>query len=186
MIPHYLLWKKLQSKHFIVPVKAEWDSFRGAQRESEYVDRMICRVCMSPADIPITEKIDDLSILGAIRAVANIWINETDGYPKYICMICLEELKTALMFKRKCENSDRKFRKSLPEETIFASSTPSIIYHDFAQIIQDMRDRINRRVAKRVVKEKPKPAVKKKYIIQEPSRVYKCKRCDVVFDTKVC
>lgn len=36
---------------------------------------MICRVCMRPADIPISEKIDDLSILGAIRAVANIWVS---------------------------------------------------------------------------------------------------------------
>lgn len=31
-IPHYLLWKKLQSKHFIVPVKEEWNSYVGAQR----------------------------------------------------------------------------------------------------------------------------------------------------------
>lgn len=67
-----------------------------------------------------------------------------------------------------------------------ASSTPSIVFHDFAQIIQDMRNGVYRRVAKRVVKDKPTPVIKKKIIVQEPNRVYKCKRCDIVFETKVC
>lgn len=43
---------------------------------------------MRPADIPISEKIDDLSILGAIRAVANIWVSVI-----YILMVKKEENK---------------------------------------------------------------------------------------------
>lgn len=49
-----------------------------------------------------------------------------------------------------------------------------------------MRDRVSRRPAKKVVKEKPTPVVKKKIATQDPNKIYKCKRCDVVFDTKVC
>lgn len=48
-----------------------------------------------------------------------------------------------------------------------------------------MRNRVNRRAAKRVVKEKPTPAVKKKIITQAQNTVYKCKRCDAVFGMKV-
>lgn len=34
-----------------------------------------------------------------------------DPYPKYICKHCLDELKIALDFKKKCESSDYNFRR---------------------------------------------------------------------------
>lgn len=47
-------------------------------------------------------------------------INNTDYYPKYICTPCLEDLKTAYHFKRKCEASDMMFRKAIPSVTLIS------------------------------------------------------------------
>lgn len=45
-------------------------------------------------------------------------VNEADYYPKYVCKGCLDELKIAFHFKRKCEASDMMFRKTILSETL--------------------------------------------------------------------
>lgn len=57
-----------------------------------------------------------LIITGYFRILFQI--TEADCYPKYVCKMCLEELKIAFQFKKKCEASDFVFRKAITHETV--------------------------------------------------------------------
>lgn len=40
-------------------------------------------------------------------------ISAEDSLPKYICNDCIDTLRVALIFKKTCESSDRKFKQIL-------------------------------------------------------------------------
>lgn len=138
----------------------------------------------------------------------------TDPYPKHICRTCLDELKIAVTFKKKCENSDYKFRqsssnadsgkktysirthilyKNLLQNFIFLSIfipgqvLQSNKVHDFQVILAQMQKR--RELLETKIKFKTnetQPKSSPKFIgLSENNILHKCKQCDLQFDNKV-
>lgn len=46
-------------------------SFYNRNENTSFIKDMICRICLQPADIPITDKIEGTSILNAIKIVSD-------------------------------------------------------------------------------------------------------------------
>ena len=72
-----------------------------------------CRVCLrydleiSQKCLSLFEKYNNSLIAEKIKYVADIEINESDGLPSKICPECLLQLETAILFKQKCETSNK-------------------------------------------------------------------------------
>ncbi|XP_061713168.1 zinc finger protein 93-like [Cydia pomonella] len=143
---------------------------------------MICRICAKGGCTPLTEKVFDYDIMSAIRSITNVSVSADDALPKYICSVCLYNLKTALTFKKNCEASDRKFRKILHPmgDPTFHSYPYS--KHDFQLILHDMKKkRMKIEEAKnRELKKREKISMKKAPRIKQ----FKCSPCDMSFPDK--
>lgn len=72
-----------------------------------------CRICLrydlkrSQKCFSLFETYNASTISEKIKYIANIDISEGDGLPDKICPDCLLQLETAIVFKQKCENSDK-------------------------------------------------------------------------------
>ncbi|XP_026488202.1 zinc finger protein 273-like [Vanessa tameamea] len=158
--------------------KLTMDSNIGVKLSKE----MICRVCARNGCTPLSSKISDCDIMGAIRSVTNITINADDSLPKYICTECLESLKIAMRFKKNCEVSDKRFRKILnPMGDPLLHSYP-YSKHDFQLILHQMKlkrmeteekaEKERRRRERLMQKKDPK------------TKEFKCSPCDMIFPNK--
>lgn len=85
----------------------------------------MCRVCTDKENIeklvPIFEKSNKIAT--EIFLVSGVKILEFSKFPALICARCVEELTTAMVFRDKCRQSDKFFRKSYSgEESLFWNS----------------------------------------------------------------
>ncbi|CAG9584761.1 unnamed protein product [Danaus chrysippus] len=143
---------------------------------------MICRVCARNGCLPLSTKIYDCDIMGAIRSLTNININADDSLPKYICSECLESLKVAMRFKKNCELSDKKFRKILnPMGDPLLHSYP-YSKHDFQLILHQMK---LKRMESEQKAEKERRRRERLLQKKDPkNKEFKCSPCDMIFPTK--
>ncbi|CAK1547287.1 unnamed protein product [Leptosia nina] len=145
---------------------------------------MICRVCGRNGCTPITEKLSlYYDISEAICSVSNISINTDDSLPKYICTDCLESLKVAMIFKRNCEISEKRFKMIL--NPMGDPSLHSYPYskHDFQLILHHLKKkRLMREEAKEEARRKREKLLQKKQLPKK--KEIKCTSCDMVFDSK--
>ncbi|KAJ8734295.1 hypothetical protein PYW07_014846 [Mythimna separata] len=80
---------------------------------SEQKKNINCRVCIrydlekSQKCLSLFEEYNNSLIAEKIKYVANIEIKESDGLPSRICPDCLLQLETAVVFKQKCETSNK-------------------------------------------------------------------------------
>ncbi|KAJ8734528.1 hypothetical protein PYW08_013778 [Mythimna loreyi] len=80
---------------------------------SEPEKNINCRVCIrydlekSQKCLSLFEEYNNSLIAEKIKYVANIDIKESDGLPSRICPDCLLQLETAVVFKQKCETSNK-------------------------------------------------------------------------------
>lgn len=86
---------------------------------------LMCRVCTDKENIeklvPIFEKSNKIAT--EIFLVSGVKILEFSKFPAFICASCVEELTTAMVFRDKCRQSDKFFRKSYSgEESLFWNS----------------------------------------------------------------
>ncbi|XP_041978226.1 zinc finger protein 728-like [Aricia agestis] len=143
---------------------------------------MICRICAKGGCTPLTYKIYDNDIMGAIRSITNITISPEDALPKYICSECLESLKEAIKFKINCELSDKRFRELLNPSGYPTHTSYPYSKHDFQLILQ----KIN---AKRLEKQRKADELRKKMERGQQrkdakTREFKCTFCDIIFPDK--
>lgn len=98
-----------------------------------------CRCCMNETEqmenlfdkfIDVGPKIDpDLTYSDAIYLCTNIELDVvanddiTVGFPQYICADCLHELRAALLFRAKCEETDALLRKHIDNSNIQPTQT---------------------------------------------------------------
>ncbi|XP_063380728.1 oocyte zinc finger protein XlCOF7.1-like [Cydia fagiglandana] len=204
ILAEYVLWKSIRQKREDEYENQESQFSLRKSDEIVFPNEMICRVCTSPADIPITSKIDGINISCAIRTVSYIWVSSTDSYPKYICKNCLEELKVALAFKKKCEASDSWFRQTQSRKASSDSwfrqtqsrktynHAASIVKHDFTFLINQMMERRSSQLA---IKREHGSSESKKVNVwgltennvgnkDTSKKIIKCQRCDLTFDSK--
>lgn len=80
---------------------------------SEQKKNINCRICLrydlerSQKCLSLFEKYNNSLIAEKIKYIANIEIKESDGLPGKICPECLLQLETAIVFKQKCETSNK-------------------------------------------------------------------------------
>uniref|UniRef100_A0A2A4JS57 Protein krueppel n=1 Tax=Heliothis virescens TaxID=7102 RepID=A0A2A4JS57_HELVI len=80
---------------------------------SEQKKNINCRVCLrydlkgSQKCFSLFENYNNSLIFEKIKYVADVQIREGDGLPSTICPDCLLQLETALVFKQKCETSNK-------------------------------------------------------------------------------
>lgn len=80
---------------------------------SELKKNINCRVCLrydlekSQKCLSLFENYNNSLIAEKIKYVANIEIKKSDGLPSRICPDCLLQLETAIVFKQKCETSNK-------------------------------------------------------------------------------
>ncbi|KAL0850525.1 hypothetical protein ABMA28_012312 [Loxostege sticticalis] len=63
------------------------------------------------------------TISGSITLIANVKIQQDDGFPSIICGECLEEFDAAIIFKEKCERSNKLLHSGSQFEEIKTTST---------------------------------------------------------------
>lgn len=189
-LAEFVLWKSVKQKREEEYENQESQfSFRKSN-EIVFPNEMICRVCTGPADIPITDKIDGINISCAIRTVSCVWVSNADSYPKYVCKNCVEELKVSLAFKKKCEASDSLFRQTHSGKA--NNHAASIVKHDFALIINEMKER---RISRLAIKRERRNSKSKKanvWDLKETNagvkdrsiKTIRCQRCDLKFDSR--
>ncbi|XP_073945266.1 uncharacterized protein isoform X2 [Choristoneura fumiferana] len=192
-LAEYVLWKSIKHKRKDEFSTREYNShslFLCSKIEENVFPEMICRVCTCPADIPVTDTINGINIIRTISSVTSIYVSNLDPCLKYICKNCLDELKIALDFKKKCESSDYNFRQTQPQR-IDKCSRPMVM-HDFALIIHQMtRRRLVRltgtdgRGHNNRIKLNISYLQKPNEVIEARARkAIKCQQCDLAFGTK--
>lgn len=90
--------------------------YRNVKLEMSLIDDIkTCRICLKKTgSVYLFDKHDDDMLLSAkIMRCVNVNIEDTDGLPKYICLICESELVICYEFILKCEAAD----KCLHEDT---------------------------------------------------------------------
>ncbi|XP_053607382.1 zinc finger protein 62-like [Plodia interpunctella] len=142
----------------------------------------ICRVCAKAGNTPLSQKLDDYDIMSAICSITNVTIDIDDSLPKFICVQCLDTLKTAIAFKKTCEASDRKFKKILNPMGDPSFHSYPYSKHDFQLILHQMKlkrlkyeeKRQKERLKKERLQQKREPKIKQ----------FKCSPCDMEFQNK--
>ncbi|KAH9638396.1 hypothetical protein HF086_004198 [Spodoptera exigua] len=79
-------------------------------QEQKNIDCRICLRCdlnKKYRTLSLFEKYKHFIITDKIKYIANIEIKENDGLPSKICTDCLLQLETAIIFKQKCETSNK-------------------------------------------------------------------------------
>lgn len=90
---------------------------------SEQKKNIDCRVCLrydletSQKCLSLFEEYNNSLIAEKIKYVANIEIKESDGLPDKICPDCLLQLETAIVFKQKCETSNKILRSIVQQSS---------------------------------------------------------------------
>lgn len=81
-----------------------------------------CRVCLQEGSVPIYGNDDTSSTLEALKLLSDIQIDENDEYPKFLCEVCDEFIKGAILFRKIAQQSDEMLKKPIKEETVFDQS----------------------------------------------------------------
>ncbi|VVC89072.1 zinc finger protein 91-like isoform X2 [Leptidea sinapis] len=184
-----MLSKLNRSNFSIAPVEKDnsldihWlELLADGSTSSQLSKKSICRVCAKKASKPISDPLYDFDIMGALRSVSNISLTPDDSLPKFICPECLESLKVALSFKRKCEAADRRYKKLLnPMGDPTLHSYP-YSKHDFQLILHDLKKkRLNIEAQKEKDRKRREKFMQRK---QLRKKEFQCSSCDNIFDNK--
>lgn len=115
MLSLYYLLKKTKSKPNLITTQYYQHLNENADLKIEDVNGK-CRVCLQDGVIEIFGKDDTRYILEAVENIGNIHINENDDYPKYLCHVCHEFIKGAILFKKIAIQSDEILKRQVKEE----------------------------------------------------------------------
>ncbi|XP_063369266.1 zinc finger protein 184-like [Cydia amplana] len=65
-----------------------------------------CRVCLKPSSVSIYDKYNASDVLEVLRSWSGITIEENDDYPQSLCTKCFMFVKTAILFKKKAQQTE--------------------------------------------------------------------------------
>ncbi|XP_026324782.1 zinc finger protein 578-like isoform X2 [Hyposmocoma kahamanoa] len=161
----------------------QWQRFYSEGKSAaDLAKDAICRVCARVACTPLSEKIEGYDIMSAICSITNVAISAEDSLPKYICNECLETLRVALIFKKTCETSDRKFKRILNPMGDPSYHSYPYSKHDFQLILHHMK---LKRMRIEEEKEKERQRREKMLLKKTPkSKQFTCSPCDMNFPSK--
>ncbi|XP_021186533.3 zinc finger protein 583 [Helicoverpa armigera] len=120
MLTLYYLMKKSKSKSKLNAFNYYKNVQRNKNKLLKSKEGIItkCRVCLQEGCMPIFGSEDTESIVEALAAVANITVTENEGHPTYLCDICHEFIKGAILFRKVARESEEILKQPVKEESL--------------------------------------------------------------------
>lgn len=84
--------------------------------------RSKCRVCLQEGSVSIYNTDNTASILEALHVLGGIQVSENDDYPKFLCNVCHEFIKGAILFRNIAKKSEDILKQPIKEETVYLHS----------------------------------------------------------------
>ncbi|XP_050357672.1 uncharacterized protein LOC126778231 [Nymphalis io] len=100
MVTSYYIMKMAKNKIYANTDKYFSNIYNAPISKEIIKENSKCRVCLKFGAISIFDMENTNDITEALKLFANIEINENDTFPKCLCHICYQFIKSAVMFRK--------------------------------------------------------------------------------------